>query len=226
MKPAQSARPVAGFDEISQLRDGIAGGTKHLFLGQRARRRAGLAPGRTVVGIGHSRGLAIFNATVFGHLLFAVEENHFVFVGAHFELLTEQRRGRGVAIARQADVTLVIDNTTVQCVHLGDIDRQWLQRGPLSGPKLDGAALQALAKLAALRFAPLASSPVQVVPVGEGATSEKVVLVVAKGPLDFRRAIGVPELVCSEDKSEASAKRLHLGRNGGVLARAACEHHG
>jgi hypothetical protein len=100
--------------------------------------------------------LAILDSTVFGDLLFAIEEDDAVFVGADFELTSKQRRGRGVAIARQANEAFDIDDTAVQCVHLGDIERQRLQRRPLSGPKLDGPGLQAFTELAILALAPVA----------------------------------------------------------------------
>ena len=109
-----------------------------------------------MLGIGHAHGLAILDSTVFGDLLFAIEEYDAVFVGADFELTSKQRRGCGVAIARQADEALDIDDTAVQCVHLGDIGRQRLQRRPLGGPKLDGPGLQAFTELAILALAPVA----------------------------------------------------------------------
>jgi len=156
MKPAQSAHPVTRLHQFAQLRDGITGTTKYEFLGQERRRCAGLASLRSVLGIGHACSLAVLDATVFGHLLFAIEEDNAVFVGSHFELLSKQRRGRRVAIGRQADEALDIDDAAVQRVHLGDIERQRLQRGPLGGPTLDGSSLQAFTELAIVAFAPVA----------------------------------------------------------------------
>ena len=49
--------------------------------------------------------------------------------------------------------------------------------------------------------------------------------VVVKRPLDFARAIRIPNLMRGEGKAEALAKRFHLGSNGGVLASATCKHH-
>ena len=49
--------------------------------------------------------------------------------------------------------------------------------------------------------------------------------VVVKRPLDFARAIGIPDLMRGEGEAEALAKRFHLGCNGGVFASATRNHH-
>jgi hypothetical protein len=94
VKSPQSACPVTRFHQFAQLSDGITGATKYELFGQERRRCARLASLRSVLGIGHARSLAILDTTVFGHLLFAIEEDDAVFVGAHFELLSKQRCGR------------------------------------------------------------------------------------------------------------------------------------
>jgi len=75
VKPAQSTRPVTRLHQCAQLRDGITGATKYELLGQERRRCAGLASGCSVLGIGYARSLAILDATVFGYLVFAIEED-------------------------------------------------------------------------------------------------------------------------------------------------------
>jgi hypothetical protein len=85
VQPAQSTDSVAGFDQGAQLRNLVTSGTKHLLLGQEARRLAGFASGHLVLGIGQTRGLAVFDATVLGHLLLAVEKNDAILVGTHLK---------------------------------------------------------------------------------------------------------------------------------------------
>ena len=107
-----------------------------------------------MVGIGHARSLAILDTMVLCHLLFAIEKDDSIFVGAHFELTAKQRRRRGIAIARETNEALDIDDTAVQRVHLGDINWLRSQCGPLGGPKLDGPGFQSFAELTVLAFAP------------------------------------------------------------------------
>jgi len=156
VKPAQSARPVTRLHQCAQLRDGITGTTKYELLGQERRRCAGFASGCSVLGIGYARSLSILDATVFGYLVFAIEEDDAVFVGAHFEPSAETCRWCRVAVGVQGDVAFQVDDALVERVHLGDVDRQWSQRRPFGGPSLDGSSLQAFAKLAVLAFAPRA----------------------------------------------------------------------
>jgi hypothetical protein len=141
VKSAQPTRPVAGLDQGAQLRDVVPGGAKHLLFGQKARRLAGLASLRPVLGIGHACGLSVFDPTVLCHLVLAVEKDNAIFVGAHFKSPAKQRRRRGVAIAGKVDEALDIDYAAFQCVHGGDIDGQWPQCGALGVPKLNGTGL-------------------------------------------------------------------------------------
>ena len=191
VKSAQPTRPVAGLDQGAQLRDVVPGAAKHLLFGQKARRLARLASLRSVLGIGHACGLAVFDTTVLGHLVLAVEEDNAIFVGAHFKSPAEQCRRCGVAIAAKVDEALDVDYAAFQCVHSRDIDGQRSQRRPFGIPKLNGTGLQVFAEFAVLALAPGACLGAQVVPVSEGAAREKIMLVVVKGPLDFARAIGI-----------------------------------
>jgi hypothetical protein len=85
---------VAGPEHLGQPRDLGAGRVKDLLLGQHARGLAGSAPRGSVLGIGDPKISAILDASVLGNLLFAIEQDHAILVGADLQGATEQRRGR------------------------------------------------------------------------------------------------------------------------------------
>src|SRR5271157_5436269 len=72
--------------------------------------------------------------------------------------------------------------------------------------------------------APLARLPVQVLPTGERAPSQKVVFDEPEGPFYAGRTIGIPNRVRHEPKPEAFSQSGHLG-HWNHLAPGAAQHH-
>ena len=82
---------------------------------------------------------------------------------------------------------------------------------PFDGEQLTGNRTDMFFVRAVDAIAPLAGLLIQVLPTGEGASGEEVVVDKIERPLDACRAIGIATLVSGEAKAEAFTKRLHLG---------------
>ena len=72
--------------------------------------------------------------------------------------------------------------------------------------------------------APLARLLIQILPTGEGASGQEVVLDEGEGPLHARRTVGITDLMSHEVKAETLGQGGHLG-HGNHLASGAAQHH-
>ena len=152
---------------------------------------------------------------------------------ADFDPPTDPVARDRVAIAVQGHQGLYINDPLMQPIDFGDPGRERLQVQSLDCEQLPGDGADVLLVGSVDAIAPLASLPVEIVPVGKLPASKEVFLDEAEGSFYAGRTVRVADLVCLEVEAKALAEGDHLGDGDHIGARAAqhddvrvVDHHG
>ena len=149
---------------------------------------------------------------------------HLVFAFAHLDAATDPGDGNGVAITVQGYIAFHVDHAFVQAIDFRDPDRQWAQMVLLQRKQLarHGADVFLVGRVDAI--APLPGLLVQILPTGEAAARQEVILDKLERPLDAAGTVGIAAFMGLEPEAETFGKGGHLGyRN--HLAASAAQHH-
>src|SRR5262249_46713971 len=129
---------------------------------------------------------------------------------ADFDAAADPSDRDRVAAGGQSDVAFDIDDPFMKPVDLRNPDWERFQMQAFDGEQLAGNSAEMFFVRAVDAITPLAGLLIQVLPAGEGASGEEVVIDKVEGPLDACGAIGIATLVSDEAKAESFTKRLHL----------------
>ena len=131
---------------------------------------------------------------------------HLVLGFAHLHPAADPGHRHRITIAVQGDVTFDIHQAFLQPVDLGNPDRQRSQMPLLDGEQLAGHGAEMFLVSGVDAVAPLAGLLIQVLPTGEGASGQEVILDEMEGPFHPARTVGVPELMSHETEAETLGK--------------------
>ena len=126
---------------------------------------------------------------------------------AHLHAAADPVHRNRVAVGVQRDIAFDVHHALVQPVDLGNPGRQRLQVQPLDREQLAGNRADMFLVRGVDLVAPLARLLIQILPTGERAPGQKVVLDEPEGPFHARRTVGIADLMRHELKPEALAQR-------------------
>src|SRR5437660_11803030 len=129
---------------------------------------------------------------------------------AYLYASADHLHGDGIAVGRHADITFDIRDALMQKVDRWHPDGQRFQERLLDGKEFSRAGLEFRSESSVHLVAPLASLAVGVLPVLEGAASQKVVFNVGEPPFHVSGAIGIPFFMGFEREGVAFAEGWHL----------------
>src|SRR6266851_4798969 len=129
-----------------------------------------------------------------------------------------------VTIGMETDVSLEVDDALMEPVDVGHPDGEWLQARLLKGEELARYRPEVTLVPPVDLVAPRPGLGVQVRPIGEGPSGEKVALDIVEKSLHPGGPIGIADLVGDEGEAVSLAEGLHLGDGDHVRSRPLEDH--